>query len=176
MAGVIETTRTFASTELVTSIKLNEIISETAFTGDAITGSTLQVSTGKLKVSTGGITSNELASSSVTPAKLSGAQSGSAPVFGIRAYGSFDGSVDPVTLGNLGNIATIAFISTGNWLVTFTTPMANTLYTVVVNCIYGATNAVNASAGTKTTSSFIITTNSNLGVFNSTSINFVVIT
>jgi hypothetical protein len=50
---------------------MNNIIDDTTFTSDAIQGTTLQVvSPGKLAVSAGGITSNELASNSVVTAKI----------------------------------------------------------------------------------------------------------
>jgi hypothetical protein len=69
--GVVNTTYTFLGTDTITSAKLNNIIDETTFTGDAIQGTTLQVvSPGKLAVSAGGITSNELASNSVVTAKI----------------------------------------------------------------------------------------------------------
>lgn len=65
--GVVNTTYTFNSTDTITSAKLNNIIDDTTFTGEAISGSTLQiVSPGKLAVAAGGITSNELANNSVT--------------------------------------------------------------------------------------------------------------
>jgi hypothetical protein len=65
--GVVNTTNTFQSADTITSAKLNNIIDETTFTSDAIQGSTLQVTgTGKLAVSGGGITSNELATNAVT--------------------------------------------------------------------------------------------------------------
>ena len=65
--GVVNTTYTFSGTDTITSAKLNNIIDDTTFTGDAIQGTTLQVvSPGKLAVSAGGITSNELASGAVT--------------------------------------------------------------------------------------------------------------
>ena len=70
MAGVVNTTYTFSTGDTITSTKMNDIIDQTTFTSDAITGSTLNVSTGKLFVNTAGITSNELASSSVTTAKI----------------------------------------------------------------------------------------------------------
>ena len=64
--GVVNTTYTFLGTDTITSAKLNNIIDETTFTGDAIQGTTLQVvSPGKLAVSAGGITSNEMAANSV---------------------------------------------------------------------------------------------------------------
>jgi hypothetical protein len=53
---------------------MNNIIDDTTFTSDAIQGTTLQVvSPGKLAVSAGGITSNELASNSVVTAKIADA-------------------------------------------------------------------------------------------------------
>ena len=69
--GVVNTTYTFTGTDTITSSKLNNIIDETTFTSDAISGTTLQiVSPGKLAVKASGITSNELASNSVTTAKI----------------------------------------------------------------------------------------------------------
>jgi microcystin-dependent protein len=65
--GVVNTTYTFSGTDTITSSKLNNIIDDTTFTSDAIQGTTLQVvSPGKLAVSAGGITSNELATNAVT--------------------------------------------------------------------------------------------------------------
>jgi hypothetical protein len=69
--GVVNTTYTFTSTDTITSAKMNNIIDDTTFTSDAIQGTTLQVvSPGKLAVSAGGITSNELASNSVVTSKI----------------------------------------------------------------------------------------------------------
>jgi microcystin-dependent protein len=69
--GVVNTTYTFTSTDTITSAKMNNIIDETTFTGDAIQGTTLQVvSPGKLAVNAGGITSNELADGAVVTAKI----------------------------------------------------------------------------------------------------------
>jgi microcystin-dependent protein len=59
--GVVNTTYTFTSTDTITSAKMNNIIDDTTFTSDAISGSTLQiVSPGKLAIAAGGITTNEL--------------------------------------------------------------------------------------------------------------------
>jgi hypothetical protein len=69
--GVVNTTYTFSGTDTITSSKLNNIIDDTTFTGDAIQGDTLRVvSPGKLAVNAGGITSNELALNSVVTAKI----------------------------------------------------------------------------------------------------------
>jgi hypothetical protein len=86
MPGAVDTTYTFTATDVITSTKMNNIIDETVMTTDAIIGSTLAVSTGKLRVNTSGITANELATGSVTttaildanvtPAKLSNSDFG----------------------------------------------------------------------------------------------------
>jgi len=69
--GVVNTTYTFTGTDTITSSKLNNIIDDTTFTGDAISGSSLQiVSPGKLAVAAGGITANEIADSAVVTAKI----------------------------------------------------------------------------------------------------------
>jgi hypothetical protein len=63
--GVVNTTKTFATNEVITSTLMNNIIDQTTFTNDAISGGTLTVTgAGQLKV--GSITSNELAADSVT--------------------------------------------------------------------------------------------------------------
>jgi hypothetical protein len=63
--GVVNTTKTFATNEVITSTLMNNIIDQTTFTNDAISGGTLTVTgAGQLKVGT--ITSNELAADSVT--------------------------------------------------------------------------------------------------------------
>jgi hypothetical protein len=83
--GVVNTTYTFSGTDTITSSKLNNIIDDTTFTGDAIQGTTLQVvSPGKLAVNAGGITSNELASGAVTQAKLGTNVVGNGPAFTSR--------------------------------------------------------------------------------------------
>ena len=148
MPGVVNTTHTFATNEVITSTLMNNIIDETFFISNAIDGGTLTVTgAGKLKVSTSGITSNEIGSNAVTAnaildgvitnakisasaaielsklavgalptditvttanivdasittakivdanvtaPKLNGAQTGSAPVFGVRAWANFN--------------------------------------------------------------------------------------
>ena len=83
--GVVNTTYTFTSTDTITSAKMNNIIDDTTFTSDAIQGNTLQVvSPGKLAVNAGGITSNELASSAVTQAKLGTNVATTGPAFHVN--------------------------------------------------------------------------------------------
>ena len=153
--GAIDTSYTFTATDVITSAKMNNILDQSIITATAIIGETLAVTTGKLSVKAGGITSNELGSNAVTttaildanvtPAKLSnsdfgaftvasgvatldadvvttakildanvttakildanitapklnGAQTGTAPIYGIRAWVNFDGT----TANNIG--------------------------------------------------------------------------
>jgi len=90
---------------------MNNIIDETLFTADAITGTTLAQTSGKLKVATAGITSNEMAANaitttaildgSVTPAKLSNSD-----------FGAFTVASGVATLDN--NVVTTAKIASAN--------------------------------------------------------------
>lgn len=66
MAGVVETTDTFTTNQVITSTAMNNIIDQTLFTSNAIASgnSTLALVSGKLKVGT--ITSNEMGGDSVT--------------------------------------------------------------------------------------------------------------
>jgi hypothetical protein len=66
MAGVVETTNTFATNNVITSTAMNNIIDQTLFTSDALSGGTLALVAGKMKVATSGITSNEMAVNAVT--------------------------------------------------------------------------------------------------------------
>jgi microcystin-dependent protein len=68
--GVVNTTYTFNATDVVTSAKLNNVIDETTFTSTAITGTTLALLSGSLKVNSLGIGANELANDSVTTVKI----------------------------------------------------------------------------------------------------------
>ena len=80
MAGVVETTNTFATNNVITSTAMNNIIDQTLFTSDAIVSSntTLALVAGKLKVGTitsnemgvGAVTTNAIAADAVTTAKI----------------------------------------------------------------------------------------------------------
>ena len=64
--GAVDTTYTFTATDTITSSKMNNIIDQTTITTDAIIGTTLDVASGKLKIRSAGITSNEMGANSVT--------------------------------------------------------------------------------------------------------------
>ena len=85
--GVVNTSYTFTATDTITSAKMNNIIDDTIMTSTAISGTTLQVTpSGQLAVNSQGITSNELAASSVTQTKIGTNVAGSGPAF--RAWSS----------------------------------------------------------------------------------------
>ena len=69
--------------------------------------------------------------SAVTPAKLSGGQSGSAPAFAIRAWVSFTGDTAPATVRGSGNVTSVTRNGTGNYTVNFTTAMSDANYSAV---------------------------------------------
>lgn len=68
--GAVDTTYTFTATDTITSAKMNNIIDQTTITSDAIIGTTLDVASGKLKIRSAGITSNEMGANSVVAAAI----------------------------------------------------------------------------------------------------------
>jgi hypothetical protein len=68
MPGVVETTDTFAANQVITSTLMNNIIDQTQFTSTALAAGTgtLALVDGRMKVATGGITSNEMAVDAIT--------------------------------------------------------------------------------------------------------------
>tara|TARA_R110000868_G_scaffold80542_2_gene228822 strand:- start:247 stop:990 length:744 start_codon:yes stop_codon:yes gene_type:complete len=196
--GAVNTTYTFTATDTITSAKMNNIIDQTTMTTDAIFGTTLEVTSGQLKIRSQGITSNELATgavtanaiaagavtssgildgtivnadinvaaaidpsklgagalaatatvttanivdASITAPKLNGTQTGTAPIFGVRAWVTFDmtrnaaGATDalftPRFLIGSGNVTSVTKTATGVATILFITalPDANYAYT-----------------------------------------------
>jgi hypothetical protein len=69
---------------------------------------------------------SQIDNASITPAKLNGAQSGSPPIYGVRAWGRLNNT----TIVAGGNIASASF-SGSEYTVTFTTAMPDADYSVV---------------------------------------------
>jgi hypothetical protein len=116
-------------------------------------------------------TASTVSNSAITAAKLDGNQSGSAPIFGVRAWVNFDatrdssGAVNSLNTNRFirssGNVTSVKKDSTGRYTVTFTTQFSagNTNYTVV--CSAGNANAprvASADRATATESSIQIET------------------
>ena len=77
--------------------------------------------TGIDAIQDGVVSSADIANGAVTAAKLSGAQTGSAPVFGLRAWCTFNGSTGTLIAG--GNVTSVARTAQGDYTVTFTTAL-----------------------------------------------------
>jgi hypothetical protein len=86
------------------------------------------------------ITTAEIAGSAVTPAKLSGAQTGSAPIYGARAWVNFDGTKDTTgatstsntnrLIRGSGNVSSVLRNGLGDYTVNFTVAMPDENYSV----------------------------------------------
>ena len=116
---------------------------------------------------------SKIVDSSITAPKLDGAQTGSAPIFGVRAWGSFDGSTTPITPNGSGNVSSITRLAAASYRVTFTNAMPNENYAVSFGSIAVLQSNVQANATTSLTAK--TTTNFDFS-FASTSINPTLIT
>ena len=85
------------------------------------------------------IVTADIADGNITPAKLSGGQSGSAPIYGCRAWVNFDGTRNEADTGSStnganvkirgsGNVSSVLKNSTGNYTINFTTAMPDANY------------------------------------------------
>ena len=108
MAGVVETTHTFATNEVITSTLMNNIIDQTLFTSDALSGGTLALTAGKIKVATSGITSNEMGVNSVTTNAIASSSSANTGV----TYAKIQYVANMKALGNVsGSLGVVAEVS-----------------------------------------------------------------
>jgi hypothetical protein len=90
------------------------------------------------------IVTADIADANVTAAKLSGAQTGTAPIYGCRAWVNFDGTRNEADTGastngaNVkirasGNVSSVLKNAQGDYTVTFTTAMVDANYSVAVS-------------------------------------------
>ena len=112
--GAVNTTYTFTATDTITSAKMNNIIDETTLTSDAIIGTTLEVVSGKLKVRAGGITSNELATGSVTTNSIASSTSASDGVTYAKLQRVADMKVIGNVSGSLGVASEVSILDEDN--------------------------------------------------------------
>lgn len=77
----------------------------------------------------------DIADAAITAAKLDGAQSGSAPIYGARAWVNFNGT-GTIAIRGSGNVSSITDGGVGIYTVNFTTAMpdANYVFNVEKNC------------------------------------------
>jgi hypothetical protein len=76
------------------------------------------------------VSTADLADAAITAAKLDSAQSGSAPIYGARAWVNFDGT-GTVAIRASGNVSSITDNGVGNYTVNFTTALPNANYATV---------------------------------------------
>ena len=94
---------------------------------------------GRITSATTGTFSSTPADGSITAPKLSGAQSGSAPIYGVRAWVNFNGS-GVVSIRSSGNVSSITDNGTGDFSVNFTTSIQDADYCIVASAGFVDTN------------------------------------
>jgi hypothetical protein len=90
-----------------------------------------------LTVDASGNVTTTLANGSISASKLSGAQSGSAPIYGARAWCRFNGTTTGTNAPTAGgNVSTVARTATGTYTITFATAMEDANYCIQANATY----------------------------------------
>ena len=90
--------------------------------------------TGNSATASTATTATTVSNGAITAAKLDGAQSGNAPIFGARAFVSFSGIGtigSNMTIRSQGNVSSVNKLGTGRYRVTFATPMQDANYTTI---------------------------------------------
>jgi hypothetical protein len=115
--------------------KLAALDSANILVGNGSNVATKVAVTGDVTISNAGVTA--IGSAKVTAPMLTGAQTGSAPIYGCRAWVNFDGTTvtnvggeDRCTIRASGNVSKVVRNGTGNYTVTFTTAMPDANYCV----------------------------------------------
>jgi hypothetical protein len=152
-----------------TALQVGGTVTATAFSGPLtgnVTGNASSAST--------------VSNSAITAAKLDGNQSGSAPIFGVRAWANINGTVGSVSVRQGGNVSGVVRDQLGRYTITFSTPMQDTNYAIIAwardaNATDNNYFVSAASNATKTTGSFQIEVNSPGGTVDSPEIGIMVI-
>lgn len=102
------------------------------------------------------IVTADIADANITAAKLDGAQSGSAPIYGARAWVNFNGT-GTVAIRASGNVSSITDGGVGTYTVNFTTAMPDVNYCVALQGSDTAgASAVKTQPYTRATGSVIV--------------------
>ena len=92
----------------------------------------------------------DIADAAITAAKMSGAQSGDAPIYGARAWVNFNGT-STVAIRASGNVTSITDNGTGDYTINFTTAMPDANYAVTSAADSGTGNSITARTQDGTT-------------------------
>ena len=92
-------------------------------------------------IADGAITGPKIAAGAVSAVDLDGNQSGSAPIYGARAWVNFNGT-GTVAIRSSGNVSSITDVGTGRYTVNVTSAFADANYCAVVTA--GTTSATTA--------------------------------
>ena len=97
----------------------------------------------------------KVADANITPSKLNGAQTGTAPAFVVRAWLYYNGVTNAIV--GSGNVSSVTDNGNGNYTVNFTTALPNATYSAPATG-YRQTSFTNSGTQTSnfTTSSYII--------------------
>jgi hypothetical protein len=101
-------------------------------TATALTGDVTVNGSGVTAIGSSRVTTSMVADSAITAPKLSGAQTGSAPVFGCRAWAKFAGQSTngACVVSASGNVTSVSRIASGEYEVLMTTALPNANYAV----------------------------------------------
>jgi hypothetical protein len=117
--------------------------------------STNKIQTGAVtsdKIAEGAVGTVDIADASITAAKMSGAQSGSAPAYAARAWVNFNGT-GTVAIRASGNVTSITDGGVGFYLVNFTNAMPDVNYAVATAVGNDTVNNTANTVGARTVSS-----------------------
>jgi hypothetical protein len=139
----------------------------------AVTGDVTISNAGVTAIAAGAVVTADVADTAITAPKLSGAQTGSAPIYGCRAWVNFDGTRNEADTGastnaaNVkirasGNVASVLKNGTGDYTITFTTAMPDANFSEVIGgrrtTIGTVSQSFKTEAGTKTSSTLQVLT------------------
>jgi hypothetical protein len=109
----------------VTTAKINDLaVTEGKLASNSVT---------EVKIASNAVTTTKISGGSVTPGKLNGGQSGSAPIFGVRAWGVITNGKSNNPNLNGGNVSSVNKVSNGEFNVSFSVNMPNSNYAVVAS-------------------------------------------
>lgn len=160
--------------QLVDSATVTNIVDADISASAAIAASklaaTLDLSSKTVTLPDSNIGTSKIADAAVTAAKLDGAQTGSAPIYGCRGWAVFDGTSvtnvggeDRCTIRGSGNVSKVVRNSTGQYTVHFTTAMPSANYSITTHSSSDGFATWVYSESAPTTTQFGISTVSSTG-------------